>query len=94
MTQDLLGSVAGLPRLLAAARFAPRRARTYATPRDRGTMGPMTATETHQSAESTQAFGSPAVPGDEGLVALSSSNISEATRTSLTQVVTRLRPRA
>ena len=60
-------------------------------------MGPMTAAETHESAESaesTQAFGSPAMPVSEGLAALSSSNISDATRASLTQAVTRLRPRA
>ena len=84
----------GLPRLLAAARFAPRRARTYATPRDRGTMGPMTAAESAESAESMQAFGSPAMPGGEVLAALSSSNISDVTRANLTQAVTRLRPRA
>lgn len=56
-------------------------------------MGPMTAAETHKSAESTQAFGSPGMPVSEGLAALISSNISAATRASLTQAVTRFRPR-
>ncbi|HEY8655000.1 MAG TPA: hypothetical protein VIL87_18180 [Dermatophilaceae bacterium] len=54
----------------------------------------MTAAESAESAESMQAFGSPAMPGGEVLAALSSSNISDVTRASLTQAVTRLRPRA